>query len=295
MPSNPPKLKWRTSAAKRLLKDLILDGTVSEETDPILLKESYNEFKPWDEGRFKTNLKNLIKSVRDGKTKKKPPKWGKSKAKLTLKDDIVSGNVTDDMDPRDVYNTCEEYQIYAFDRFKSNFETLKNAIKRDFERMEMDCIDYGHDFALLKELRKNNPIERIPWHKSNAAPLLTKDIKEGKHKVPMFKPKDLYESRPDYREFTLKEFRDHLYQERDKQDKLARRFARKSTRMQHPNNKNPNDDRAAADAPHAAKFDEDLSDLSSLKVSELKEMLRTRGLKMSGRKAELIERLNSSN
>ena len=283
--TDQPNVPWRKSPAKKLLRELILDNTVSEETDARLLHESYDEFRVWPFINFQRNLKSLIQSVRDGKTEKKPSKWRKSKARQMLKEDIVSGNVTDDMEPRVVYIISVEYQMYAFDRFKSYLDNLKEAIYRDFERMERDCIDYGHDLQAVMEIRKDDPPSCRPWNLSECKKFLEEDVKDGKHTA--LAPKVLYESRPEYRAYTLKEFRDHIYQERDRQAKREQRFAKKRTRLQHPSRV----DRVVDDAPR--RREEDPSDLSSLKVAELKEMLRVRGLKVSGKKAELIERLNN--
>ena len=61
-----PTSKRRKSAAKKLLKEPILDGIVSDATDAVLLQESYEELKPWISAHFKRNLQSLIKSFHDG-------------------------------------------------------------------------------------------------------------------------------------------------------------------------------------------------------------------------------------
>lgn len=177
-------------------------------------------------------MKNLIKSVRNGNAT--VPKWKTSAAKKILKDDIISGNVTDDMNPKDVWESNDEYKKYEFSNFKSNLENLKMTIYTQMEQMEADCLHYGHDLALLELIREFDPVDPVPWHKSEAKPLLEQAIDEGKHLA--MKPRELYEERVEYRAFSLDVFRDHIYQEVKKRENKAagKKFAKKKTRMRAP-------------------------------------------------------------
>ena len=144
--------KWRTSLAKALLRKEIIAGVVTEASDPKEVHNSNLEYKKWEFDCFKPNLKNLIKSVRNGTTT--IPKWTTSKAREILREDIISGNVTDDMSAEDVYESNNEFKVFPFENFKTNLETLKNAIYSNIERMESDCMIYGHDIALFKVIRE---------------------------------------------------------------------------------------------------------------------------------------------
>jgi hypothetical protein len=80
---------------------------------------------------------------------------------------------------------------------------------------------FGHDIALLAVYPQQNPLPRIPWHKSEAKPWLEKDMKEGKHLTML--PKELFQTRIQYHEFSLEEFRKHIHQERLKKENEERR------------------------------------------------------------------------
>jgi hypothetical protein len=238
MADNPQDEKWRSSKAKELLRQEIVAGNIDENSDPRTIHDSCDEFRKWPFNRFKPNLKNLIKSVREGNTK--PPKWGKSQAKKLLREDIISGAVQDAMEAIHVYNSRDEYKKYDFANFKTNLANLKEAIYAAYERMGTDCEAYGHDVDLLKLIRFHDPPLPILWHKSEAKPLLEKDIDDKKHleldedtgkKVT---PKHLYQSRPAYREYSLKVFRKHIYQEVDKRAKKDIRYKKKKKRMRAP-------------------------------------------------------------
>lgn len=237
-PTGPESEKWRNCLAKALLCNEILGGKVDEKTDLKALHESNAEYKKWPFDRFKPNVKNLIASIRTGKYK--APDWSKSKAKATLKEDIISGNVTEEMTAEDVYQSNDEYRRYKFEHFATNLENLRNAIYDNIERMDADRLAYNHDIALLQSIRERNPPPMpIPWHRSEAKELLEKDLDDGKHLeekedgTPVM-PKDLYQSRIEYRAFSLKVFRDHIYQELKRRERGDFRFAKKATRMGHP-------------------------------------------------------------
>lgn len=156
--------------------------------------------------------------------------WAKSASKAILRAGLLSGEITDAMKPKQVWNLHPtEHGKWNYNNWSSNLRTLRNAVQRDRTRMQKDCIAYGHDLAIVRSLRDNS---KTPWHRSAAAPLLKQDVKDGKHKEQ--KPKDLHKSRPEYEEFDLPAFRKHIYQEKDAEPKRAVRFERKKKRWQYP-------------------------------------------------------------
>ena len=128
---------------------------------------------------------------------KKPTPWAKSKAKQLLREDIIAGVVTPEMDGAAVFLMRPEFQLYKLTNFKSNLGNLREAITKDHKRMQKDCEWFGHDLALLKTLRKNDPLP-IQWHQSEARKLLKQDIDDGLHTT--MKPSDLWASRPEFAE-----------------------------------------------------------------------------------------------
>jgi hypothetical protein len=88
------------------------------------------------------------------------------------------------------------------DRLKETLQGLK-------DRADKDEAAFLHDEAL--NLRVNNkPYPR--WGGTIAEDLLKIDIDAGKHET--MKPRELQATRPEYSLYPLKEFRDHVQQER---------------------------------------------------------------------------------
>ena len=73
-----------------------------------------------------------------------------------------------------------------------------------------------------------DPSDTIPWHVSEAKKILKRDINDGKHL--QFKPLDFHVTREEYKTFSLKVFRNRIYQEVDSRSKRATRFAKKKIR-----------------------------------------------------------------
>lgn len=232
MPVKSGGLKWRNSKAKAQIKEEIIKGTIDDATDLKTLHNMFYSEWPWE--RFNPNVKNLLKAFKEGKFVAKKQKWSKSKEKDLLRQWIIDKTVTDDTDPAVVYKMDTGFEQYKYRDFKSNLERLKESVYKAFERMEADCIAYGHDLALLKELRAHEApgFRKTPWHSSDAKPLLEKAIKAGENLKK--KPSELYKDELAYREYTLKEFRKHIYQAVKKTERKEIRFVKKKKRMKAP-------------------------------------------------------------
>jgi hypothetical protein len=170
-------------------------------------------------------------------TKKKEESWRKSKARELLKDDIILGTILPQMEAAEVYEMRPEFKKFPFKRFGPNLQNLRLAIVRDYKRMSTDCEYYGHDVGVLMELRANDPPRKIAWHKSEAKPLLEKDIKDKMHEKIMengskITPAQLYKKRVEYRAFSIDVFRNHIYQEVKRLEKIESkiRYGKKKKR-----------------------------------------------------------------
>ena len=137
------------------------------------------------------------------------------------------------MDAADVYKMRPEYKKFPFEWFKPNLKNLRKKIESERTRAETDAAAYRHDRQLLLTLRANCP-PVIEWHKSQAKYLLRQDIEDGKNKV--MAPSELYSTRAEYQEFTLKVFRNHIYQEikRIEKRKDGSRFTKRKYRASAP-------------------------------------------------------------
>lgn len=170
-------------------------------------------------------------------TKETEESWAKSKAKKLLKEDIIAGKVTEEMHWSNVYEMRPEYKKFKAERFGPNLKTLREGIARDYARMLKDVDWFGHDMALVKQLRAADS-GSIPWHKSDAKYLLDDDITNEVHlkinsETGMKNtPQDMHKSRPEYQQYPLGVFRGHLYQEIKRREKLESkaRFGKKKYR-----------------------------------------------------------------
>lgn len=230
-----PKGAWRQSKAKQQLKMGILVGRITNDTDLRELHQSDDEYKQWPWTQFRTNTKSLIKSCNDP-TKGNKVKWAGSVGRELLKQDIIAGTVHDLSDPEVVHSSRDEYKMFPLASFKTNMENLLEIIIASFERMQDDIEAYGHDMALIRERRRNNPTIPTPWHRSPCKASMEKDIAELKHKTidpdtnKRITPKKFHQSRDEYKAYSLKVFRKHIYQEIDRIGKQEYRMEKKKSR-----------------------------------------------------------------
>ena len=228
----PPS--WGKSAAKKQLIKDIVDRTVTAEMDAATVYNSRPEFQKYPLKNFKTNLRNLRKSVAEGRLPKPPP-WGGSVAKELLRSDIISGCVVPTMDAQYVYKMRPEFQLYKFGNFSSNLKNLRELITKNYKRMQDDVGYYGRDRGTLLAIRANDPPPEDPelsWHRSEAAKLLKKDIDDRIHT--MMKPSEMYTRFPAYQDFPPDVFRKHVHQEVTDRARMKQRFEKKKLRQLGP-------------------------------------------------------------
>ena len=147
-----------------------------------------------------------------------PALWIKSKAKEILKKDLIDGIVNDSMVARDVYMMHEEYKEYDFKKFQNNFRSLKKVIKKHVGRAQVDhaCLERDLEVHCRPDLTSAG----FPfWDTSKARVSLKRDIDEGLHES--MRPLELWQSRNEYQEFSLKKFRDHVTQEKRRRKQNA--------------------------------------------------------------------------
>lgn len=163
--------------------------------------------------------------------KTKKIKWRKSKAKKLLHQLIMDGRIPldDSMRPEDIYQLdeelAEELNKYDYNKFASRFRSLKTKILELDKRAD-------EDLEAFRNYKKNHTPSLyshkgyVQWQGSTAQELLWKDLDEYL-KNPATKPKDLWMSRPEYKDgFPLDAFRDKIKQEIRTEKYLATRKAR---------------------------------------------------------------------
>ena len=104
------------------------------------------------------------------------------------------------------------YADYKYENFRTNLRSLRLSVKNGLSRAEADEEAYLHDKALYGKTADG------AWHRSVAYTLLKDDIKTGK--IVGRKPKEVYESRNEYKTFPLKKFRNQIYHEHERIEKI---------------------------------------------------------------------------
>jgi hypothetical protein len=136
--------------------------------------------------------------------------WKKSIAKKLLAIDIISGAIPDDMHWTDVYWQRPEFVVTKRRLFCSRLTTLRKSILHDKTTATIEEIALAHDRALFPAPTHNYRNEPR-WEGSEAQRLLKEDVSANRHAATP--PKQLYNSRPEYQDYPLKVFREHIYQE----------------------------------------------------------------------------------
>jgi hypothetical protein len=127
--------------------------------------------------------------------------------KPLLKRWLLDGTITDEMEAGDVYTMRQEFDRVPKNRFETNFNKLKEGVRTYKERALIDEAGFLRDKELYP-LAKDTPGY---WDGSEAQQLLKEDIRMKRHEE--MKPMALWNSRPQYQEFELRKFRDHIHQE----------------------------------------------------------------------------------
>lgn len=127
------------------------------------------------------------------------------------------------------------FSQYPLDHFKEYHKRMIKLTDKRREQLDRDVKIFEEHMILFPRGSKTSR-GKLFWdtHPSNG--LLEDDTKSGKAKE--LKPKALWESREEYQEFDLDDFRGHIYQERSKQlagaywQHKLRRFAAKKHRRE---------------------------------------------------------------
>ena len=140
----------------------------------------------------------------------KPVPWGKSEAKETVRKLLLSDDHWMNVDERELYRMSESFQDYLEHRFVTNVKNLKRSIKAEKDRNAFE------EAALLQDRQKIPKKETTYWNylrydTSEAKQLLRKDVRNKKHTT--MKPAILHQTNEAYKQFPLRVFRKHIYQE----------------------------------------------------------------------------------
>lgn len=204
--------------------------------------------------------------------------WETAKAKLT--EEITEGRLPDSWTAAEVWGLEPVYKRVPIDNFKQNLAALR-------ERFRNFKIAADLDNDALQSDRRLHPIEiEGRWPGSEAERLLKLDIDDGKQLT--MKPSELYNlpDREPYRAFKQDQFRKHIHQEvRSRRDSLYWVALKERTKVAKEETK------GRKEAKRAEEEELIRSGFGGKTVAELKDECRRRGIKISGTKAALVDRL----
>jgi hypothetical protein len=203
---------WRTSRAKMLLRQDIVDGTVDESMGPKEVFQMRQEYPAYEYANFANNLKSLRESIKQNRGAVKPVPWQNSRAKMLLRQDIVDGIVNESMEPKEVFQMRHEYPAYEYDNFKTNLTNLLEFIQQSRAKADSDSAALARDRRIRgpPPAQTSNGIPR--WHGSDAQRLLKEDANAGL--LEECTPMELRATRLEYQAFPKKIFSDHIHQEK---------------------------------------------------------------------------------
>lgn len=144
------------------------------------------------------------------RTAKKPTVW--QIAKPLLEKDLQLGEIGAEDPPASVVHTMKtEYEAVPLKNFKTNLKALRARFVQYKEGAAYGSSALAHD-RQLHPVDQNPPNRAYPrWDGSAAQGLLKEDIRDKKHVG--VQPKDLHQTRDEYKAFPEEVFSKHIQQE----------------------------------------------------------------------------------
>lgn len=207
-----------------------------------------------------------------------PTAWEIAKEKLTK--EIVDGNLPHDIHPKAVRQLDDSYKNVPEQNFEQNLNELRKRLANFKFYSELDDKALRSDRLYYPEKAENR------WAGSEAERLLKIDIDDGRHE--RMKPKELYEdpNRVAYKEFSLDQFRKHINQEVRSRKGTMYWMALKAQKKEAKAEKKEKKEKKKQLMEQLR-----MAGIYGTTVPELKDECRKRGLKVSGNKADIINRL----
>ena len=151
-------------------------------------------------------------TAKDGK-----PFW-KDKKKSSKAHDLLYKirlrPLTSRLSTKEVYERHEVFQEYAFNDFKEYDKRMIEIAKKHYNQAEQEAREWELQRAATTK-RERTSRGKLFWTTHAANQQLIEDTKSGK--TTEMKPAELYKSQSCYQEFSLDDFRKHIYQEKYKQ------------------------------------------------------------------------------
>ena len=136
---------------------------------------------------------------------------------MVLMADLRSGELELDWRKFSVRKAWEKYRyhpafhdIVCYEQFQSNLSPHRRSVKKSLERVNEEQAAFEHDRRLYSDTT-HNQLGELKYHHSETQEFLRDDVQAGLH-LDMV-PSVLKSTRPEYKEYSLKKFTEHIYQE----------------------------------------------------------------------------------
>ena len=212
-------------AVRGLLKAALLTGEIPVESKEMRPNAVFALYKNEIAGivygeKFVRMLRGLRKKHKNGdlqnEDKPKAIEWSKSAAKQFLKICFREGTISANyQDVQQVWTDhCKDDKAFSRMHGDVAFVRRLKTVRDDYLKKVERC---QKDLEAFNSAKKNHPTPEFnirgepQWHGSAAQKHLKEAMEAGQHKG--VEPKHFWESRPEYKVYSLQTFRDHIYQE----------------------------------------------------------------------------------
>jgi hypothetical protein len=193
---------WRTSKAKKVLKQTVQDGGVTEAHAPPAVYKMNDIFKGYDPKKFKSNLNNLWKSMRKRDSANASSSttaanlnqartevqgsvylndWRSSKTKQVLKWLIEDGKVTASNTAMEVYAMYDGFKSCKFENFVTNLHNLLKSVAADAEFGKFNQSALEHDRMIQGPEQENSRLGYPHWYGTKHQKHLQEVVSSGMH------------------------------------------------------------------------------------------------------------------
>ena len=161
--------------------------------------------------------KGELRDLSKPKTKDGKPFWSSSKEKSKAYDLLYKIRFfpsTSMLSTEEIYERHEVFREHAYEDFKEYDKRMIELAQKHSKKVEEEVREWElQRAATVKRMRTNRG--KLFWSAHAAKQQLIEDTKSGK--TVEMKPAELYKSQSCYQEFSLTDFRKHVYQEKYKQ------------------------------------------------------------------------------
>ena len=207
--STTKQKKWIKDPLRDILKKDIKEGRITPSMKPA---EAAKVRPEWEEmGKaFASRLAGMRNIVATEKPPKSPRWDKKNPARHQMKWDVADGIITEDMADEDAQRVRKLYEYMDPAKFKSRLQGMRKAVLEARKRASEDEAALLKDRLLFPRPTHNHRGEP-QWADHEASTLLEIDVSNNAHEGKQ--PIEVWDSRVQYKQFTLETFRGHLYQE----------------------------------------------------------------------------------